>query len=73
MTYWLFQGNLKYYRVIDGIHNFEQIPWLATSYAKDMAPGDEVLIWQSGDQLGIYASFPLGRASLTQKLLSPPR
>jgi hypothetical protein len=50
MTYWLFQGNPKYYRIIDGIHGFEQMPWLATCYAKDMVVGDGVLrkeIWGS--------------------------
>lgn len=55
MTYWLFQGNPKYYRIIDGIRDFEQMPWLTTRYAKDMAPGDGVLIWKAGDKAGIYA------------------
>jgi hypothetical protein len=31
------------------------MPWLVTRYAKDMAVGDGVLIWKSGDQAGIYA------------------
>ena len=55
MTYWLFQGNPKYYRVIDGIRDFEQMPWLVTRYAKDIAPGDGVLVWVSGKEAGIYA------------------
>ncbi|MBD2457288.1 EVE domain-containing protein [Nostoc sp. FACHB-87] len=55
MTYWLFQGNPKYYRIIDSIRDFEQMPWLATRYAKEMAAGDGVLIWKSGEQSGIYA------------------
>ncbi len=55
MAYWLFQGNPKYYRVIDGIRDFEQMPWLVTRYAKDIAPGDGVLIWVSGKEAGIYA------------------
>lgn len=28
MAYWLFQGNAKYYRIVDGIRNFEQMPRL---------------------------------------------
>jgi len=32
MTYWLFQGNPKYYRIIDGIRDFEQMPRLTTRY-----------------------------------------
>ncbi|WP_414574291.1 hypothetical protein [Nostoc sp. CCY 9925] len=43
MTYWLFQGNPKYYLIIDGIRDFEQMPWLATRYAKDMAASHRVL------------------------------
>lgn len=73
MTYSLFQGNPKYYRIIDGIRDFEQMPWLTTRYAKDMAPGDGVLIWKAGDKAGIYANLPLGGASLTQRLSSPLR
>ncbi len=50
MTYWLLQGNPKYYRITEGegIRDFEQMPWLAMRYAKDMAPSDGVLgkeIW----------------------------
>ena len=49
MTYWLFQSNLKYYRIIDAIRDFEQMPWFVTRYAKDTVAGDGVLIWKSGD------------------------
>ena len=55
MTYWLFQGNPKYYRIIDGIRDFTQMPWLVTRYAKEMQPGDGVLIWISGKEAGLYA------------------
>lgn len=55
MAYWLFQGNPKYYRIIEGIRDFEQMPWLVTRYAKDIAPGDGVLVWVSGKEAGIYA------------------
>lgn len=55
MTYWLFQGNPKYYLIIDGIRDFEQMPWLATRYAKDMAASHRVLRKESGEQSGVYA------------------
>lgn len=55
MAYWLFQGNSKYYKVIDAIRDFEQMPWLVTRLGNQMAPGDEVLIWISGTNAGIYA------------------
>lgn len=55
MAYWLFQGNPKYYRLIDGIRDFEQMHWLVTLYANQMTPGDGVLIWVAGKGSGIYA------------------
>jgi predicted RNA-binding protein with PUA-like domain len=55
MAYWLFQGNPKYYRIIDGIRDFTQMPWLVTRYAKEMQPGDGVLVWMSGKEAGLYA------------------
>ncbi len=32
------------------------MPWLVTRYGKDIAPGDGVLIWKSGQDAGVYAS-----------------
>lgn len=55
MAYWLFQGNPKYYRIINGISDLEQMPWLVTRYVKEIAVGDSVLIWKAGDEAGIYA------------------
>ena len=56
MAYWLFQGNPKYYRVLEAIKELEEIPWLVTRYANNIAPGDGVIIWLSGSQGGIYAT-----------------
>jgi len=56
MAYWLFQGNPKYYRVLEAINELKEIPWLVTRYAKDIAPSDDVIIWLSGSQGGIYAT-----------------
>lgn len=55
MAYWLFQGNPKYYRILDGIRDFDEMPWLVTRYAKEIAPGDGVLVWMAGKEAGIYA------------------
>ena len=55
MAYWLFQGNPKYYRIIDAIRDFEQMPWLVTRYTKEIVVGDGVLIWKAGQNSGIYA------------------
>jgi predicted RNA-binding protein with PUA-like domain len=55
MAYWLFQGNPKYYRILDAIRDLEEMPWLVTRYAKEIAVGDGVLVWMSGSDAGIYA------------------
>lgn len=48
MAHWLFQGNPKYYRIVDAIQDFALMPCLVTRYAKDMPIGDGVLIWIAG-------------------------
>lgn len=55
MPYWLFQGNLKYYRVLEAIKDLEEMPWPVTRYIKDVAVGDGVLVWVAGAEAGIYA------------------
>lgn len=53
--YWLFQGNPKYSRVIDGIRELDEMHWLVTRYTTAIAVGDEVLVWVAGKAAGIYA------------------
>lgn len=55
MAYWLFQGNPKYYRIQDAIRDFDQMPWLTTRYAKEIALGDGVIVWIAGKEAGAYA------------------
>lgn len=57
MSYWLFQGNPKYYRILEAIRDLEQIPWLVTRYAKDIAVGDGVLVWVCGEKRGYMRSM----------------
>ncbi|MFM7383566.1 MAG: EVE domain-containing protein, partial [Microcystaceae cyanobacterium] len=55
MAYWLFQGNPKYYRLLEAIQAMDTMPWLVTRYAKEMQTGDGVLVWMAGPDAGIYA------------------
>jgi predicted RNA-binding protein with PUA-like domain len=64
MAYWLFQSNPKYYRILDAIRDLEEMPWLVTRYGKQIAVGDGVLVWMSGEQAGIYA---------IAEIVSPPQ
>jgi predicted RNA-binding protein with PUA-like domain len=54
MAYWLFQGNPKYYKVVEAIAALESMYWPVTRYAKEIAVGDGVLIWVAGAEAGIY-------------------
>lgn len=64
MAYWLFQSNPKYYRILDAIRDLEEMPWLVTRYRKQIAVGDGVLVWMSGEKAGIYA---------IAEIVSPPQ
>ncbi len=55
MAYWLFQGNPKYYRLLDAIRELDKMPWLVTRYGKNIAVGDGILVWMAGPEAGIYA------------------
>lgn len=55
MNYWLFQANPNYYRLLDAIRELKEMPWLVTRYAKEIAVGDGVLVWMSGENAGVYA------------------
>ncbi|AFZ34092.1 Uncharacterized protein family UPF0310 [Stanieria cyanosphaera PCC 7437] len=55
MNYWLFQANPNYYRLLDAIKELKEMPWLVTRYAKEIAVGDGVLVWMSGENAGVYA------------------
>ncbi|MCU0536545.1 MAG: EVE domain-containing protein [Hydrococcus sp. Prado102] len=55
MSHWLFQGNPKYYRLLEAIAQLDEIPWLVTRYDKEIEVGDGVLVWVAGEQAGIYA------------------
>jgi predicted RNA-binding protein with PUA-like domain len=54
-NYWLFQGNPKYYRILDAIQNLETLAWRVTRYSKEITVGDGVLVWMAGEKAGIYA------------------
>jgi predicted RNA-binding protein with PUA-like domain len=62
VAYWLFQGNPKYYRILDAIAEQEEMPWLVTRYGKEMSAGDGVLVWLAGPEAGIYAIAEISEA-----------
>lgn len=55
MSYWLFQGNPNYYRLIEGIREHERLSWSVSRCGEQMIMGEGVLIWLSAPSPGIYA------------------
>ena len=70
MSYWLFQGNPQYFRVLEAIRDFEQMYWTITRYAKEIVPDDGVLLWKAGKQAGIYA-MATPRSSTYAEVIEP--
>lgn len=55
---WLFQGRPQYFDIREELVNSpegETDSWTVTSYREQMKSGDVVIIWQAGDEAGIYA------------------
>lgn len=55
MAYWLFQSNPKYFRILDAINDLDDIDFVVSRYDTQMSLGDDVIIWLSGQDSGIYA------------------
>src|SRR5215203_3764247 len=55
---WLFQANPKQYQLAEELMNIEQGDtdgWSVTSHRTEMRAGDLVILWQAGNDAGIYA------------------
>ncbi len=69
MVFWLFQANPKYSQILEAIQKLDGIYWLVTRYTKEIATGDQVLIWIAGKQAGIYA---LAEVSVAPQFMDLP-
>ena len=52
---WIFQGNPKYYDVINAVNDLETITWAVNQYTKQIKKDDKAFIWMSGSGGGIIA------------------
>lgn len=52
---WIFQANPAKYRIADSLRAEEEEYWNLRQHAREVAPGDRVLIWLSGKRAGVYA------------------
>lgn len=52
---WIFQANPNKYHIFESLRNETEELWNLNQHAREVAPGDRVLIWISGEKAGIYA------------------
>lgn len=55
-TGWIFQGNPKYYDVIQAVTDLNLITWNTKQYQNQIKMGDRAYIWMSGSEGGVVAS-----------------
>lgn len=54
-SFWIFQGNPKIFDVETYLTVKSQIVWTVSRYKDEISIGDNVLIWVSGENSGVYA------------------
>lgn len=65
---WIFQGNPKYYDVVNAVNDLETITWAVNQYKKQIKKDDKAYIWLSGSGGGILA---VGRILNDPKITQP--
>ena len=55
VNYWVFQANPVYYRVIDALKDGALKTWTVTAHKDEIAIGDKVILWVTGENPGCYA------------------
>ncbi len=55
MAHWIFQAVPEKWRLREALENQKDIDWRVTRYQHEIRTGDDVFIWQSGRDAGIYA------------------
>ena len=56
MAYWILQANPKRFQIDDALRDAAAIrKWIVARYRRDIAPGDEFALWESGHQSGVRA------------------
>lgn len=67
-AFWIFQGNPKYYEVIEAVNELDTITWAVNQYQKQIKEGDKAYIWLSGPGGGIVA---VGTILCDPKIVKP--
>jgi 5-methylcytosine-specific restriction protein B len=55
VSYWVFQGNPNIYNITSALRGAHLESWKVAAHKDKIKLGDQVIIWQTGDQAGCYA------------------
>jgi hypothetical protein len=55
ISYWIFQGNPKYYDVIGSLQNNHLQTWKVAAHKDKIKINDKIILWLSGENSGCYA------------------
>jgi len=56
MAYWIFQASPEAYQLVDALASLsDDWVWEVNQHAREIHPGDGVLIWKAGEEAGVYA------------------
>ena len=54
-SYWIFQGNPKYYDVVGALQDDAITTWKVATHKDKIKKGDKVILWLTGEKPGCYA------------------
>jgi hypothetical protein len=55
VNYWIFQGNPKFYKVVEALNDNALVTWSVKAFKKTIKKGDKVILWVTGEKPGCYA------------------
>ena len=55
VNYWIFQGSPEIYNIQEALRAGHLKSWKVAAHKDRIAPGDKVIIWQTGKEAGCYA------------------
>lgn len=55
VNYWIFQGNPKFYKVVEALNDNTLVTWSVKAFKKNIKKGDKVILWVTGEKPGCYA------------------
>lgn len=69
--YWIFQSNPNYFDIVGAINEYQTMYFTVSRYKNEIKPGDNVFMWASGKDAGIYGLAKVINEPYKQEFLPP--